>query len=946
MLDIMVDFFKGIIKSRLLPIAIIFGTLIFLLVHQIYNMQIINGSKAANEALLTSERTRDVKGTRGNIYDRYGKLLAYDELSYSVTIEDVGALTSNDKKNQMIFNLVSIIEENGGDIISDFPIKLDENGQFYFTIEGNALLRFKKDIYSLKASDKLEDDQIAITAEEMFAYIRYSTETTSPRFVIDESYSTEDALKIMSIRYELFLNRWQKYVQSTIAMDVNKKTVAAIKEYSAELPGVQILQETHRVYNDSQYFAHILGYTGSISSEEYDALDSEEEKKYTLTDQIGKKGLEKEYESYLHGQKGNETVIINENYRVIGLKNRTEPIAGNNLYLTIDADLQKKCYNILEKKIAGVLLANIKNSMDYGSKGTSSDKITIPIYEVYNALIENNVIDITTLNNDTSTDLEKSIYKKYQSTQKNIFANLDRVMAVDSTISNSAAGDDLAEYLSYIYTLLIKKEVLISDAIDKESQIYLEYTNNKISLSQFLQYALSNKWIKLDTLEIGDTFYSTEELYTKLLDYIKEVLTTDKIFNKKIYKTLIFNYSLTGKEICLLLFDQGVIEYDEGSIEKLENGTISAYDFMCDKIKKLQITPGQLALEPCSGSVVVTDVKTGDVLALVSYPSYDNNKLANQINAKYWAYLDSNSAYPMLNRPLQQTTAPGSTYKMVIATAALEEGIVGQRETVLDKVVYENVTQGPKCWSTHSHGYVDITDALQVSCNYFFYEMGYRLSGGDSYNSNTGLKKISKYASMFGFDAKSGIELYEYEPHISDEDSIRSSIGQGTNNYTPAQISRYVTTIANRGTCYDLTVVDNIKNLEGDVILDNQANVHNQMKVKSSTWNLIFEGMYKVANGPLSSVSAIFENLGVTVAGKTGTAQESKAKPNHALFVSFAPYQEPKISVTVVIPNGYSSSNSADVAKNIYKDYFKLSAGADASTEADTPDTNIQAFSD
>ncbi|MEG2441099.1 MAG: penicillin-binding transpeptidase domain-containing protein [Acetivibrio sp.] len=926
MLDTIWNEIKSIVKSRLFPMSVIFFTLFFLLIHQIFKMQIINGDEYAKKATVTGERDRALKSTRGNIYDRNGVLLAYDELSYCVNIEDVGALSTNEEKNAMIHYLITILEANGSHLVTEFPISISEDGEFSFTVEGNSLLRFKKDVYSLSSSQKLSDKQIEITAEEMFQYMRYSTEVSSPKFMIAKTYSDKDALKIMSVRYELFLNRWQKYVQSTIASNINPRAVVAIKEASAELPGVEVVQETHRVYNDSKYFSHILGYTGMITMEEYEGLNEKDTKRYTKTDQVGKSGLEKKYENYLHGKKGSEKLTINENFRVTDIKERVEPIAGNDLYLTIDAALQKKYYNLLEKKIANVLLSNIVNSMNYGSKGKSSDEIKIPIYEVYNALIENNIIDITQLNMKDATATEKSVYKKYLSKQKEVFRDLERVMAIDSTISNKAAGEKLETYLDYVYSFLIEKDILLSDAIDKESIMYQDYVEGKVSLSAFLQYALSNNWIDLRKLQIGDEFYSTKEIYAKLFEYIKTMLVTDKTFNKKIYKTLIFNYNLSGKEICLLLFDQGVLEYDESEIEKLENGTVSAYTFIRSKIKNLKITPGELALDPCSGSIVVTDVTNGNVLALVSYPSYDNNKLANQIDSDYYSYLEQSSASPMINRPLQQKTAPGSTYKMVTSVAALEEGVVGERETVLDKVVYEKITDGPKCWSNRSHGNIDITDAIQVSCNYFFYEMGYRLSQvGDTYNSNVGLKKLKKYASMFGLDAKSGIELYEYDPNISEKDSIRSAIGQGTNNYTPAQINRYITTVANKGTCYNLTVVDKIKNLKGKTILDNKASIYNEVHIKDSTWSLVQEGMYKVLNGPNSSISSLFKNLGVTVAGKTGTAQESKSRPNHALFVSFGPYEEPEICVTVVIPNGYSSGNAADVGRNIYKDYFKLS---------------------
>lgn len=917
---------KDILQSRLFPMSVIFFMLFCVLVHRIFDMQIIHGEEYVKKASVTGERDRDLKSTRGNIYDRNGELLAYDELSYSVNIEDTGVLTKNEDKNAMIHYLISIIEENGGKIETDFPIKINDNGEFEFTVTGNSLMRFKKDVYSLTSSEKLSDEQISISAKEMFDYIRFSTKIESPRFMISEDYSEEDALKIMKIRYELYLNRWKKYVQSTISTNINKKTVAAIKEANAELPGVEVIQETHRVYNDSEYFAHLLGYTGTITTEEYEALKQKEQDKYTITDQVGKTGLEKEYEDYLHGEKGNEKLIVNENYRVVDIKDRVEPVAGNDLYLTIDAKLQKKYYDILEKKLADILLSKIRNGMSYGSKGKSSDDILIPIYEVYNALIKNNVIDIAHFRAKDATEVEQKVYEKYVTKQKDMFETIDRIMDAESTTSNKDSGDSMEDYLDYIYSFLVSKEVLISDAIDKDSEIYTKYINDEISLSQFLQYALSNSWIDLSKLDIGEEFFSTKELYKELLNYIKDELSTDTTFKKMIYKTLIFNYTLSGKEICLLLFDQGVLEYDESDIEKLERGTVSSYDFIRDKIRNLEITPGQLALDPCSGSIVVTDVNTGDVLALVSYPSYDNNKLANRIQTKYYSYLQQNQASPMMNRPLQQKTAPGSTFKMVTSVAALEEGAVGERETILDKVTFEKIPQGPKCWSTSSHGDIDITDAIQVSCNYFFYEMGWRLGlTGETYNSNVGLEKLKKYATMFGLNNKSGIELFEYDPHISDNDSIRSAIGQGTNSFTPSQLNRYVTTIANKGTCYNLTVVDKVKDLEGKVLLDNKASVFETVNIKDSTWSLVQEGMYKVLNGQRSSLASVFTKLNVTVAGKTGTAQESKSHPNHALFVSFAPYEDPEISVVVVIPNGYTSGNSAEVAGKIYKDYFKTS---------------------
>jgi penicillin-binding protein 2 len=369
-----------------------------------------------------------------------------------------------------------------------------------------------------------------------------------------------------------------------------------------------------------------------------------------------------------------------------------------------------------------------------------------------------------------------------------------------------------------------------------------------------------------------------------------------------------------------------VLEYNEGDITKLSNGSISAYNFIIDKIKALEITPAMLALEPCSGSLVVTDVKTGDVLALVTYPSYDNNKFAGKIDYDYYMQLYNDKSSPMINRPILQRTAPGSTFKMVTAFAALEEGVVTPEEKIRDLGIFDKVTPPAKCHIyPSSHGSVDIADALKVSCNYFFYEMGYRLSyDSGKFSEQTGLSKLAKYATLFGLNETSGLELDEAEPKISDKDSVRSSIGQGSNVYTPVQLARYITTLANRGTCYDLTLLDRIVDKEGKVHANTAKVNHTLANVSDTTWNAVYNGMYNVVNAPGGSVYNLYKDFGVTVAGKTGTSQISKVNPNNALFVSFAPYQDPQISVTAVIPNGYTSSNAAELSKDIYKVYFKL----------------------
>lgn len=920
MFDVILEKIKEIVKSRLFPVTLIYLVLFFVLIQRIFYLQIVTGEETQAEIEKRTTTDRDIKSTRANIYDCNGKLLAYNELSYSVTFEDTGELTENKEKNEMIHMLIQTIEANNGKLSITFGLKLDNDGKVVFNLDGSVLERFKKDIYSAK---ELSATQKAATAEMVYTYLLTDTSSTSPSFEIGSNYTKEEAIKIMAIRYSMFLNQWTKYKPITIATNVSEATVAALKENKALLPGVDILQETQRKYNESIYLSNIIGYTGTINDDEKAALkEQNKSENYAEDDQIGKMGIEKEYEDYLHGVKGTENLMINENSgRVIDVTSRVEPTAGQDIYLTIDSELQKSCYKLLEKRLASILIYNIKNTT------TPVDK-QIPINDVYFALINNNIIDITSFHDAKATDLEKAVLKDFTNTQKDVLSELDNLLAVSSKTLNTSVSDDLEEYLIYVYSILKNDGALIKDSIDTKDSTYQKYANNTISLSEFLQYAISKNWIDLTKLNIKDEYYSSEELYKKLVNYTKKLLKDDSTFNKKIYKTLVISQKLSGKEICLLLFDQGVLKYDEDAVSGLEGGSVSPYSFIIKKIKNLEITPAQLALDPCSGSIVVTDTKTGEVRALVSYPSYDNNKLANTIDQDYYTQVFSDLSLPMRNRPSLQKTAPGSTYKMLVAVTAIEENKVNTTEKIKDEGVFKNITPSPRCWiysSSHStHGKVDVAGALEVSCNYFFYEMGFRLSkdSSDKYISNLGLKKIATYAKEFGFDATSGIELPESAPEISDNNAIASAIGQGTNNYTPSQLSKYVTTLANDGICYDLSIVDKITDANGTTIQDNTSTVHNTVSIQDSTWNAIHDGMYRVVNAEKSKLKTLFKDIDKIVVGKTGTAQENKLKPDHSLFVSYAPYDDPEISVTSVIPNGYTSSNAVELSRDVYQYYF------------------------
>ena len=925
MFDVFLDYVKKIIKSRIFPITIIYLILFAIVIHRLFVLQIVEGPtiQAAND--IKSSQTRELDSPRGNIYDYKGRLLASNSLSYSVIMTDNTSIKTNEQKNAIIYQMIKLIEKNGDTLDNEFFIKMNDKGQLEFTVKdgSDALTRIKKSAFAYVLKDKkdLTEDQKKATAQQVYDFLRtgegYKNQTTM--FGISDTYSVEDTLKIMNIRYMLLCN-YPKYLSITIASHVNSKTIAAIEENGADLLGVEVRQKANRVYTDGIYFSNLIGYTGVVSAVEYDDY-KKDGKDYNLSDLVGKTGVEKTYESILRGTKGSEVVSVNTYGKVEEVKSMEEPVAGNDIYLTIDADLQKTAYHLLERKLANILLEFITPNMNYGTKGESDKNILIPIYEVYNALINNNIIDIEQFKAKDATDLEKNTYGKFKTKRTDVFKQLNSYLRMDNTTPNKNAGN-MEGYLDYFYSVMVNNDLIIK-GVPNDDQTLLDYKNGKISLSKFLQYALAKNWVNLDKLKVGSKYYSTEELYQKLISITEDnYLKNDSTFNKKIYRDLIFSFKLTGSEICLLLIDQNVIKCSEDEVNKLTSGRTSAYNFMRSKIDSLTITPAMLALEPCSGSVIITDPKTGDVRALVTYPSFDNNKYSGKIDTAYYNKVYNDLSFPSMNRPLMSKIIPGSTFKMVTAFAALEENKVNNSEYIFDNFEFEKTL--PHAFCMHHHGTVNLTDAIKVSCNYFFYEMGWRLNGNSGSASKTlGINKLEKYATLLGLNEKSGIELGELAPQMSNVDAVRSAIGQGTNYFTPAQIAKYATTLSTRGTCYDLTVLDKIVSNKGELIKDNSAKIsHKVTEIKDSTWNAVLEGMYDVANESGGTANSYFKNFGVKVAGKTGTAQINYFHPSNSLFVSFAPFEDPKISLTVAIPNGYSSTYAAALAKDIYSYYF------------------------
>lgn len=942
-----------VISSRLFLLCIVFIAMFSILVVRIFHLQIIKGESYLNDYLYQTKRTIDISSTRGNIYDCNGKALAYNELVHSVVIADDGS-QNNRELNATIYRAIELIETNGDMVVSDFPIAMDENGDFVYTMTSDVTkLRFLADVYGLSNITDLDTEKetrSTKTAEEVFLYLcksRYNIQSDLSFLLMSEEerdklgdqpiYKTEDALKILSVRYELSATSYRRYISVTMASDVNDSTVAAIRECASEIPGVMIEEETKRKYNDSVYFAHILGYTGRASQEDLEELQ-QENAAYTSEDMVGKDGLEAYLELGLQGTKGSITAYVDSQGTILDITEQTDPIAGNDYYLTIDSDLQKEMYDMFENYLAGILLTKIVNRDVTIKTDMSASQRYISVKDAYYALLNNGIIDITHFSATDAKETEQEVYQIYCEEQEKIIAHMRDELTKENPLIYSKLTEEYQVYMSYTYSMLAKAGVLLTNVIDTNDATYKAWReDDAISLQEFLLYAISNGWIDTSKLEAGSKYSDMQQIYDSLVNYIEKRLRADTGFSKKVYRYLVENYTISPSQICLLLFEQDVIEYNEDDYNRLWNSNSStAYNFLMDKIRNLEITPAQLALDPCSGSVCIVDVNTGAVKALVIYPSYDNNKFSGYMDVEYWNRLanDESNAKPLYNRATMTGTAPGSTYKMIAAIAGLEEGVITTTEKIRDEVIFDTVLPAAKCWSAVSHGMETVVDAIKNSCNYFFYEIGYRLSLDDNgvYTPELGNEKLKKYAAMFGLDSTSGIELSEAAPHVSDEYPVMSAIGQGNNDFTNVQLARYVATVANGGTNRELTLLDKCTDSEGNIKEVYSAEITNIVELQDSTWDAIHEGMRKVISE--GTVESIFKELPFSVAGKTGTAQENPYRPNHAVFVGYAPYENPEIAVSVLIPNGYTSSYAAEIARNSFMLYYNLD-------EADSEDTVV-----
>lgn len=636
----------------------------------LYDLQVMKTEYYAAQSRNAVYSTETVSAARGEILDRYGRVLVSNRVSMDVTIERK-RLVEGDDPNGAILGLIQLVQAAGYAYTDTMPISRET--PFAYLQDGQAAFQQYLDHF------ELEEDT---SAADLLTWMRR-------HYAIPDSYTPVQARTAAGVRWELERRELFDGGMYIFSSDLDTNLISAISERT--YPGVNIVTNSARQYNTA-YAAHLLGRIGPITADEKDYYL---EQGYPYNAYVGQEGVEKAFESQLHGTNGVRVTVRSEDGQIIDSYYQEEPKAGKNVCLTIDLNCQQ----------------------------------------------------------------------------------------------------------------------VVEDALSAE-------------------------------------------------------------------------------------------------IEKINRNRIR------------DARPGEEVQLAKSGAAVLIQVGTGDLLASASYPTFD---LSNY--SRDYAQLISDPSSPLFNRALQGTYAPGSTFKVVTATAGLREGAITPDTKIYDRGIideYEGYTY--TCWVyPGSHGTINVREALQVSCNYFFYVVGRTL----------GIDVLDRYAANYGLGQATGIELYEEKGSLASKeykenqigeswyvgDTLQASIGQSYHLFTPLQLASYAATIAADGKRYGVHILHSVMSPDNGTILETVApEILSEVGADAALYREIKEGMLMASR--YGSASYVFRNYDIPVCSKTGTAQVNLDEVNNAVFIAFAPRDNPEIALAVVVENGANGYYLAEVARDIFDWYF------------------------
>ena len=918
--------FKKLFENRILVLGFVLIPLAVLLFVRLFQLQIVRGNDYYEDYMNMTRKEVSIAAMRGNIYDRNGILLAGNRVVYSVAVSDDNYYTKTDGEfNEMLLRLIHTLDRYGMSPEKTIPVSVDEKGAYYFDGSTASVRRFIRDVYGQAAIASLQEqgkDPYEYDAEAVMKHLMTRSYNFTKKWPGYQSVSEVDALKICNIRYALSAVAFTRYLSAVVVRDISQEVQAAIMESQAQLSGVTVEESYDRVYYNSGCFSSILGYVGSITTEEIEDLNASGGD-YSAGDVIGKEGIEIAYESYLQGKKGKKVIYVNNVGIVMQEEIIEEPSAGNDIYLSIDANTTTAAYNVMEQQLAGVVVNHLYPGTDYDPDvAYEKSEYLLPIRDVYFQMINNEILSMENLAEGDALSVGATMDNFMKRRKQQVIAELREYLETRSTVPLESMDEYMRAYVTYLASYAQDAGFLVASRVDTENEVYTEWKSQLISFPTYITEALKAGWCDLSALNDTERYNTVDACYDFLVGILLEELESPYgEFDKLIYDELIHTDVITGCDVGIALYEQGVLNEDEAYLERLRTGdNDTAFNFFKEKITSMEITPAQIALDPCSAGLVLTDPNTGELLAVVSYPGYD----ANLINdSAYYAKLLKDKSSPLYSRATQSRLAPGSTFKMITATAALEGGYFRADEEITCEGIFDKLHH-PRCWiyrlQNGEHGPLDVVHALGQSCNCFFYELGYRfsLNADGLYSPTTGINVLTHYAKMYGFGELTGIETAENVSTLTTELPVTSAIGQGTNAFTTISLARYVTALASSGNVYEFKLLNHISDGDGNTILSYTPKIENYLEFSDSTWDLIHEGMYTVVHEG-GSRNGDFANLRYDYAAKSGSAQENRKRPEHGLYVTYGPYDNISYAMAVQVPNGYSAGNAALIANALYE---------------------------
>ncbi len=925
------DHFLELCKSRifvmLCGVIVLFGIIVL----RLFSLQVVHGEEHKESVTTSISKELTVPAPRGGIYDRYGRPLAINKVAYSVQVDGSVTLEFSDEERHALSAALTehLITQ---DALAEDTLPISQTAPYRFQFEGTAEEKEKLE-ESWKESIGLDKKQMGYTAADCLDYL-YETYDAPTEYDTKQKRSylaicMSGDRNIMSMTLAMKLAEYGETLTDDLPMDLDAPYAFQFNDNKAreESWKTSMLMEDEQLNYDSMqtldYLRDFFGLPAGLPND-------------LVRDTLGIR-----YSLYLKRYQQFQSVPI-----ATEISDKTLAYVEENQdtfpCVFIDT-VSLRVYP--EGKYFSHILGYIRQMTenDYALYKDDVDAAGNPLYSQTDIVGQDG--------------MEKLYERELNGLDGKVSIEVDnqgrRMSVIDST--EPTAGKDL------FLTLDSRLQKTAYDALENELRkvIISKLTTtgkNAVSTTELCASMINVNHIsaaKLIRAEDGIQYeiyqklkqkhpafrYDQEDAVAVAKDFLLEELETGRI---------------TPRDFLLVMIEQGHLPATEEEKAGLENGTMSPLRIILNKLNSGELSPADTGLDPCTGSVFVTQVGSGEVLASVTYPSYDNNELVNTFNNAYYNDLLQDGNTPLVNRPLKQKKASGSTFKMISALAGLETETITPETLIEDKGIFKDTgVPYARCWiysnTGGNHGSLNVAEALEVSCNYFFYELAYRMGNATTGNSNNSITTLNEYMAAFGLNNYTGLELDEYGPTMAspsnkeravktfnpdattsqtrwtDGDTIRTAIGQSINSYTTAQITKYISTLANGGTLYKLHMVDHLQNSDGSLHSQVEEVVENVIEFKEENLQVVYEGMANVNYGRGGTLRGVFDDLPVKVASKTGTAEEDKNRSSHTWFVCFAPYDEPQIAITVMIPFGEGTGTPAPaVSKAIIREYLGL----------------------